>query len=347
MTDQLTQHPQSAGRPGVDPAVPSSSVPGRPALARSLVALQAEVPRVHKDQTANVKTDKGTYSYSFADLKAVSDALRPLLAEHGLAFTAFPTLTGDGKFVLRYHLLHESGERESGEYPLPTGGTPQAIGSAITYARRYSLCAVTGLTPDDDDDAAAAEAGQAATDAALGRQDGDNGGRAAEYQSELQHAVDGVRGAWANAFGPYDVGQVADFYGRWSGGGLLRTARPAQLRKFAAYLSTMPVKDAGQDPANTPVPPPRTDAAGSDGGPEDVESGPRPLTRLQRARIFAELNSRGVKDAAEQRTYIGEVIGRPIKSRTEITLTEAKVLIDHFELLGPPPGTAGQEEGIA
>jgi ribosomal protein S20 len=52
--------------------------------------------------------------------------------------------------------LHTSGEKVSGEYPLPTGGSPQALGSAITYARRYCLCAVTGVAADDDDDGAAA-----------------------------------------------------------------------------------------------------------------------------------------------------------------------------------------------
>jgi hypothetical protein len=49
-------------------------------------------------------------------------------------------------------------EQLDGMYPLGTG-TPQQLGSAITYARRYCLLAVTGLAPDDgsDDDAQAAE----------------------------------------------------------------------------------------------------------------------------------------------------------------------------------------------
>ena len=63
--------------------------------------------------------------------------------------------------MLAYKLLHVSGDHEAGEYPLPTSGTPQAIGSAITYARRYTLVAVTGLAPEDDDDGAAAEAERA------------------------------------------------------------------------------------------------------------------------------------------------------------------------------------------
>jgi hypothetical protein len=58
--------------------------------------------------------------------------------------------------VLAYKLLHESGEFEGGEYPLPPNGTPQQMGSAITYARRYTFCAVTGVVSEEDDDGKAA-----------------------------------------------------------------------------------------------------------------------------------------------------------------------------------------------
>jgi hypothetical protein len=68
-----------------------------------------------------------------------------------------PTVS-EGKFVLAYELRHTSGEQIDGLWPLPDRGTPQEIGSAITYARRYSLCAVTGVAPADDDrDAIVAE----------------------------------------------------------------------------------------------------------------------------------------------------------------------------------------------
>src|SRR5690606_31859835 len=76
----------------------------------------------------------------------------PLLGKHGLSFSARPTLDEAGRFVLAYSLRHESGDSEDGAYPLPTTGTPQQVGSAITYARRYALCAVTGVAADEDDD---------------------------------------------------------------------------------------------------------------------------------------------------------------------------------------------------
>jgi hypothetical protein len=127
-------------------------------LAEALAMLQTKLPRIGKANTADVVTQKGSYKYTYANLAQISRALLPILGELGLSFTAKPT-TVDGRFVLAYKLLHSSGESEPGEYPLPTGGTPQSMGSAITYARRYCLCAVTGVAPDDDDDdGAAAEA---------------------------------------------------------------------------------------------------------------------------------------------------------------------------------------------
>lgn len=117
----------------------------------ALVELQANLPRITKDLTAKVKTRTGSdYQYNYADLAVISREVLPLLSGLGLAFTSRPTLK-DGRFVLVYELRHKSGGMIDGEYPLPEKGEQQDIGSAITYARRYSLCAVTGVAPDDDD----------------------------------------------------------------------------------------------------------------------------------------------------------------------------------------------------
>lgn len=113
-------------------------------IAEALAKVQAElkpIPRTRKGQ-------RGKY----ADLAAVEEAVFPLLARAGLVFLAKPTLTADGRFVLAYSLLHTSGEREDGEYPLHGGGNAQQQGSEVTYARRYSLCAITGAAPEGEDD---------------------------------------------------------------------------------------------------------------------------------------------------------------------------------------------------
>src|ERR1019366_341840 len=110
------------------------------------------LPRIAKGETANA----GTYTYKYAGLDEVAAAILPALGRVGLAFTAFPSLV-DGRLALVYSLMHESGEERVGVWPLPTG-TPQQLGSAITYGRRYCLLAVTGVFPGgEDDDGQAAE----------------------------------------------------------------------------------------------------------------------------------------------------------------------------------------------
>ena len=118
---------------------------GQPAsLAEALIALQARLPRIAKDTDAQY----GKY----ANLASIHDAVFPLLAEFGFAWVCRPTLE-DGRFVLAYSLEHAaSGGRRYGSYPLPVDATAQQIGSAITYARRYCLCAVLGIAPAEDDD---------------------------------------------------------------------------------------------------------------------------------------------------------------------------------------------------
>ena len=118
----------------------------------ALADLQTQLPHISKDNTAKVPTKTGPgYQYKYADLAQISREVLPLMGKLGLSFTSRPTLK-DGRMVLVYELRHVSGEQIDGEYPLPERGTPQEVGGAITYARRYCLCAVTGVAPDDDDE---------------------------------------------------------------------------------------------------------------------------------------------------------------------------------------------------
>lgn len=125
----------------------SNTEHGGGSLAVALAAFQAEVPAVAKGKTG----DAGSYKYQYADLSDVTEKVLPLLGKHGLSFSAKPTVNDRGALVLAYTLRHVSGESDGGEYPL-SGGNAQQLGSAITYARRYSLCAVTGVAPGGDDD---------------------------------------------------------------------------------------------------------------------------------------------------------------------------------------------------
>jgi len=92
------------------------------------------------------------FKSKYADLAAIFDAARKPLSANGLAIVQ---TIGDG--VLHTRLLHTSGQWIASEHPLPMSGRPQEIGSALTYARRYSLSALIGIAADEDDDANAAQ----------------------------------------------------------------------------------------------------------------------------------------------------------------------------------------------
>lgn len=137
--------------PKVRPAFPAS-------LTAALAAFQEELPDVGKGST------NPAFKTRYADLADVVKAVLPALAKQGLAWTAIPTMTKRGAFVLKYELRHVAGEHIGGVWPLPDPErvTSQALGSAVTYAKRYALSAVTGIAPDEDDDGnAASTAGSA------------------------------------------------------------------------------------------------------------------------------------------------------------------------------------------
>lgn len=102
------------------------------------------------------------FKNKYADLAAVLDAIRKPLADNGLSVTQ-TTEIRDGGFVLVTRLRHTSGQWVSSDYPLPVGAKPQELGSALTYARRYSLSALACIAADEDDDAESANGQPAST----------------------------------------------------------------------------------------------------------------------------------------------------------------------------------------
>lgn len=92
----------------------------------------------------------------YADLSSVIDAIKPHLAEHGLWFLQ-RTHSVDGGVAVETIILHASGQSMSaGVLRLPAAKQDaQGYGSALTYARRYSLMAAFGVPAEDDDGNAA------------------------------------------------------------------------------------------------------------------------------------------------------------------------------------------------
>jgi hypothetical protein len=105
----------------------------------------------------------------YADLDAIWDACRKPLADNGLSLVQM-TVELDGKLYLETTLYHSTGQYLSGRYPLTPmkqekdvgwvlSNDPQTIGSALTYARRYAMSAMLGISADEDDDAERATKG--------------------------------------------------------------------------------------------------------------------------------------------------------------------------------------------
>jgi hypothetical protein len=122
------------------------------ALAAALVKAVGELSDVPKGRQVNA----GPMRYRYADLGDALGMVRPVLAKHGIAVLQQVT-SEPGTVQVWTTLLHSSGQYMT-QAPLgmPEGKTPQATGSAITYARRYALLAALGLATEDDDGQSAA-----------------------------------------------------------------------------------------------------------------------------------------------------------------------------------------------
>lgn len=118
------------------------------ALATDLAQAQAKL------QNAPFNAVNPHFKNKYADLAQLRDATAPILAEYGLSIVQLTCFEGNA-FTLWTMLLHKSGEWLAATYPLPLGKS-QEMGSAITYARRYSLAAMCGIAGEPDDDGEAA-----------------------------------------------------------------------------------------------------------------------------------------------------------------------------------------------
>lgn len=95
------------------------------------------------------------FKSKYADLASIWDACREALSTNGLAVLQIPNETPEG-MLLTTMVTHSSGQWFRSSYPVrPVQATPQGLGSAITYARRYALMAMVGIAPEDDDGEAA------------------------------------------------------------------------------------------------------------------------------------------------------------------------------------------------
>lgn len=122
-------------------------------LATALAIAQGSIQGAVKDRT------NPAFKSSYADLASVWDACRAALSANGLSVSQHPGRLEDGSATVTTILLHKSGQHISSVCAaLPRDQSPAAVGSVVTYLRRYALAAAVGVAPEDDDGQAASHA---------------------------------------------------------------------------------------------------------------------------------------------------------------------------------------------
>ena len=122
-------------------------------LATALSAFQGEVTDAPKTKT--VKLGAGGASFKHAELSGILEITRPILSKHGLAVVQLPDLM-ENKLLLETVLIHKSGQWISSTIAMPMDisgrmNSAQEVGKYITYARRYGLSAILGISQVDDE----------------------------------------------------------------------------------------------------------------------------------------------------------------------------------------------------
>jgi hypothetical protein len=115
-------------------------------LAKALLSAQKEIDAAKK------KAKNPFFKSSYADLSEVIDTVKEPLNNNGIVFLQIVDESENGA-VVETTLLHESGQFISGRTPVFSSkpNDPQALGSGITYSKRYGLQAIVGLPTEDDD----------------------------------------------------------------------------------------------------------------------------------------------------------------------------------------------------
>lgn len=123
-------------------------------IATALAKAQGSMKGAVKD--ANNPFFKSKY----ADLASVVEAIRDAFSKNGLSYIQTVEPSDKDEVRVKTVLMHSSGEwLDCGFLAVPTAKhDAQAFGSALTYARRYSLSAACGVAPEDDDGNAATKA---------------------------------------------------------------------------------------------------------------------------------------------------------------------------------------------
>jgi len=119
-------------------------------LALSKAQGEFDDPKKNKEAPIKGVSKAGkeySYTYKYADLAEIRKATQTALTKYELAICST-----FGSNTITTTLAHSSGQVKESVLPLNTSKAPQALGSDITYFRRYQVCAMLGIAADEDDD---------------------------------------------------------------------------------------------------------------------------------------------------------------------------------------------------
>lgn len=131
-------------------------------LAAALAKAQGSFPAIEKNRQVTVKSEKGSYKFWYATLDHIVDGIRKPLSDNGLSYVQ-AIIQSDREMLCETMLMHASGQFITTQLPVKYAdqkNNAQALGSAITYAKRYALTAMLGIVADEDDDGNAADGNQ-------------------------------------------------------------------------------------------------------------------------------------------------------------------------------------------
>ena len=116
-------------------------------LAEALASFHNELKQPAKDKA------NPFFKSKYVPLENVVEAITAIAPKFGLSFIQYP-INQDNKVGIVTVLMHSSGEfiETAPVFAQPAKNDAQAVGSVITYLKRYSLSAVFGITSDEDDD---------------------------------------------------------------------------------------------------------------------------------------------------------------------------------------------------
>lgn len=125
-----------------------------PKLYAALSKAQGVFPDIPKTKTVDFSHNGKRTFYKYADLADIFKAIRPGLKENGLSVIQ---KFDEESQLLTTILAHESGEILTSTIGINTKALPQALGSQLTYFRRYQLAGIVGVSADEDDDGQGAQ----------------------------------------------------------------------------------------------------------------------------------------------------------------------------------------------